>query len=132
MKPIINYFKLISGEHIISMVDSLDDEYAVLYKPLQLFVHSTYRGASVKVAKWIPFTDEVIFSIRMSNILIHSNASEDMEDYYLGCLNSLDDIQDQDEREQNFNVETNHDEADNDEVTQAFFERYSNTNIVVH
>ena len=128
MKPNINYFKLTSGEHIISMVDSIDDEYAILYNPLQLFVHNTYRGASVRVAKWIPFTDEVIFQISMSNIIIHSDASEDMKDYYLGCLDSLDM---QTDEEENIEFETKEDEVDED-VTRAFFERYSNTNIVVH
>ena len=64
----------------------------------------------------------------MSNIIIHSDASEDMKDYYLGCLDSLDI---QTDEEENIEFETKEDEVDED-VTRAFFERYSNTNIVVH
>ena len=43
----ILYFKLVTGEHIIAFVDSADDEYVQLHKPLQLFLQNGMMGNDV-------------------------------------------------------------------------------------
>ena len=48
MEGNIIYFKLITGEHIVSFVDAADDEFVQLHKQLQLFVQNGIGGAAVR------------------------------------------------------------------------------------
>ena len=68
----ILYFKLITGEHIVSFVDAADDEYVQLHKPLQLFIQNGMNGAAVRVAKWIPFIDESDISLKVNHVMMYA------------------------------------------------------------
>ena len=120
------YFKLVTGEHIISIVESNDDEFIILHRPLQLFVHNTLGGAAVRVAKWIPFTEENDFPLHVKHVVMKAMPTQDISDYYFEALNKLDETT---EVEQEVEIFMNKDEED---VTMAMFEKYSNTSIVVH
>ena len=57
----IVYFKLVSGDDIVSYVDeeltSGDEDLVMLYKPLIIHTYYTPHVAAVRLAKWIPFID---------------------------------------------------------------------------
>jgi len=126
MKPDVLYFKLVTGEHIISIIDGMDQEYILLHKPLQLFLQNTMGGASVRVAKWIPFTDENYFPLQVRHVLMKANPTKDILDYYFNALDKLNEIEDTEEETQDFL------EKDEEEITLAMFEKFSNTSIMVH
>lgn len=120
------YFKLVTGEHIISIVESNDDEFIMLHRPLQLFIQNTLGGAAVRVAKWIPFTEENDFPLQIKHVVMKAMPTRDISDYYFEALNKLDETTEVEKEVENF--------MDNNEedVTMAMFEKYSNTSIVVH
>jgi hypothetical protein len=126
MKANVLYFKLVTGEHIISIIDSMDQEYILLHKPLQLFLQNTMGGASVRVAKWIPFTDENDFPLQVRHVLMKAKPTKDIIDYYFNALYRLNEIINTKEETQDFL------EKDEEEITLAMFEKFSNTSIVVH
>jgi len=119
------YFKLVSGEDIISFVESNDGEYIMLHRPLELLAHNTIKGASVRMAKWSPYTEENDFPLRMRHVILTAKPTEEIEEFYLDALDALD--QREAEREIEYTEDFNE-----DDMTMAMFERYSNTNIVVH
>ena len=116
------YFKLVSGEHVVSFVDSADEEFVLLHKPLQLFLQNGVHGAAVRVAKWIPFVDESDITIRIKHVLTYAEPTDDIADYYLEALDALS------ERE----VVNFEDEQLDEDVTMALYEKFSNTSIMVH
>lgn len=123
----IMYFKLVSGEHVISFVDAADEEYVLLHKPLQLFLQNGMNGAAVRVAKWIPFVDQSDITIKIKHVLMHAEPSSDIADYYLEAIDALEgydqpDIQDIDLE----------DEQLEEDVTMALYEKFANTSIMVH
>lgn len=120
------YFKLVTGEHIISIVESNDDEFIMLHRPLQLFIQNTLGGAAVRVAKWIPFTEENDFPLQIKHVVMKAMPTQDISDYYFEALNKLDENTEVETEVENF---MNNNEED---VTMAMFEKYSNTSIVVH
>lgn len=122
MNSNIMYFKLVSGEHVVSFVDSADEEFVLLHKPLQLFLQNGVHGAAVRVAKWIPFVDESDITIRIKHVLTYAEPTDDIADYYLEALDSLS------ERE----VVDLEDEQLDEDVTMALYEKFSNTSIMVH
>ena len=122
MNSNIMYFKLVSGEHVVSFVDSADEEFVLLHKPLQLFLQNGVHGAAVRVAKWIPFVDESDITIRIKHVLTYAEPTDDIADYYLEALDSLS------ERE----VGDLEDEQLDEDVTMALYEKFSNTSIMVH
>jgi len=125
MNSNIMYFKLVSGEHVVSFVDSADEEFVLLHKPLQLFLQNGVHGAAVRVAKWIPFVDESDITIRIKHVLTYAEPTDDIADYYLEALDSLDSMR---EREL---VDLEDEQLDED-VTMALYEKFSNTSIMVH
>ena len=122
----ILYFKLITGEHIVSFVDAADDEYVQLHKPLQLFVQNGLNGAAVRVAKWIPFIDESDISLKINHVLMYAQPNDDIADYYLEAIDTL--LQ-KEEEEAETDIEK---EFIDEETTMALYEKFSNTNITVH
>jgi len=126
MKPDVLYFKLVTGEHIISIIDGMDQEYILLHKPLQLFLQNTMGGASVRVAKWIPFTDENDFPLQVRHVLMKANPTKDILDYYFNALDKLNEVEDTEKETQDFL------EKDEEEITLAMFEKFSNASIMVH
>ena len=122
MNSNIMYFKLVSGEHVVSFVDSADEEFVLLHKPLQLFLQNGVHGAAVRVAKWIPFVDESDITIRIKHVLTYAEPTDDIADYYLEALDALS------ERE----VVNFEDEQLDEDVTMALYEKFSNTSIMVH
>jgi len=121
----ILYFKLITGEHIISFVDAADDEYVQLHKPLQLFLQNGMKGAAVRVAKWIPFIDASDVSLKINHVMLYAEPNDDIADYYLEAIDTL---SQKEEEEAEMNLE----EEYIDEETMALYEKFSNTSITVH
>jgi hypothetical protein len=122
----ILYFKLITGEHIVSFVDAADDEYVQLHKPLQLFVQNGMNGAAVRIAKWIPFIDESDISLKINHVMMYAEPKDDIADYYLEAVDAL---SRKDEEEAEMNIE---EEYIDEETTMALYEKFSNTSITVH
>ena len=125
MEGNIIYFKLITGEHIVSFVDAADDEFVQLHKPLQLFVQNGIGGAAVRVAKWIPFVNASDVSIKANHVMVYAEPSDDIADYYLEAIDTLA----RNEDEEKTNIEK---EFIDEETTMALYEKFSNTSITVH
>ena len=121
----IVYFKLVSGDDIVSYVDeeltSGDEDLVMLYKPLKIHTYNTPHGAAVRLAKWIPFIDETHIPVPVNKILISSSPSKDILNFYNEALDALEDMELNDVFDE-----------DEEEMTQALYERFSNTHIVVH
>jgi len=122
----ILYFKLITGEHIISFVDAADDEYVQLHKPLQLFLQNGMKGAAVRVAKWIPFIDASDVSLKINHVMLYAEPNDDIADYYLEAIDTL---SQKEEEEAEMNLE---EEYIDEETTMALYEKFANTSITVH
>ena len=122
----ILYFKLITGEHIVSFVDAADDEYVQLHKPLQLFIQNGMNGAAVRVAKWIPFIDESDISLKINHVMMYAEPNDDIADYYLEAVDTL---SRKEEEEAEMNIE---EEYIDEETTMALYEKFANTSITVH
>jgi len=122
----ILYFKLITGEHIVSFVDAADDEYVQLHKPLQLFLQNGMNGAAVRVAKWIPFIDASDITLKINHVLMYAQPNDDIADYYLEAIDTL---SQKEEAEAEINIE---EEYIDEETTMALYEKFSNTSITVH
>lgn len=120
----IVYFKLISGDDIISYVENSDGEYVILNRPLQLIAHNTMKGATVRMTKWSAYTEENDFPIKLKHVILSAKPTEEIEDFYLDAL----DILDQKMIERDIEYENDLDE----DTTTSMFERFSNTSIVVH
>jgi hypothetical protein len=122
----ILYFKLITGEHIVSFVDAADDEYVQLHKPLQLFLQNGMNGAAVRVAKWIPFIDASDITLKINHVMLYAEPNDDIADYYLEAIDTL---SQKEEEEAEMNLE---EEYIDEETTMALYEKFSNTSITVH
>ena len=122
----ILYFKLITGEHIVSFVDAADDEYVQLHKPLQLFLQNGMNGAAVRVAKWIPFIDASDISLKINHVMLYAEPNDDIADYYLEAIDTL---SQKEEEEAEMNLE---EEYIDEETTMALYEKFANTSITVH
>jgi MinD-like ATPase involved in chromosome partitioning or flagellar assembly len=122
----ILYFKLITGEHIVSFVDAADDEYVQLHKPLQLFLQNGMNGAAVRVAKWIPFINESDISLKVNHVMLYAEPNDDIADYYLEAVDTL---SQKEEEEAEMNLE---EEYIDEETTMALYEKFANTSITVH
>tara|TARA_A100001391_G_scaffold199361_1_gene182230 strand:- start:751 stop:1128 length:378 start_codon:yes stop_codon:yes gene_type:complete len=125
MEGNIIYFKLITGEHIVSFVDAADDEFVQLHKPLQLFVQNGIGGAAVRVAKWIPFVNASDVSIKANHVMVYAEPSDDIADYYLEAIDTL--ARNEDEEKTDIKKE-----FIDEETTMALYEKFSNTSITVH
>ena len=125
MEGNIIYFKLITGEHIVSFVDAADDEFVQLHKPLQLFVQNGIGGAAVRVAKWIPFVNASDVSIKANHVMVYAEPSDDIADYYLEAIDTL--ARNEDEEKTDIQKE-----FIDEETTMALYEKFSNTSITVH
>ena len=123
----ILYFKLVTGEHIVSFVDAADDEYVQLHKPLQLFLQNGRRGAAVRVAKWIPFIDQSDIAIKIKHVMVYAEPTDDIADYYLEAIDTL--AAHEEEEHEQIDIE---EEFIDEETTMALYERFSNTSITVH
>lgn len=119
------YLKLITGENLISKIDTVNDEYINLDKPLQIFIHNNPYGAVVRLAKWIPFINEDLVSIRINHVVISSYPDDDLKKYYLEAVNKLEETQENlTQLEYTQNIE--------EEAIEAMYEKHSNNSIVVH
>ena len=120
------YFKLATGDDIISYVDeelaSEDSDIVMLFKPLKIHTYNTPQGAAVRLAKWIPFIEEKHIALGVDQIVIRSTPSDDILEFYHDALDTIDDLSLED-------IEQNDEE---EELTQALYERFSNTSIMVH
>ena len=125
MEGNVIYFKLITGEHIVSFVDAADDEFVQLHKPLQLFVQNGIGGAAGRVAKWIPFVNASDVSIKANHVMVYAEPSDDIADYYLEAIDTL--AKNEDEEETDIEKE-----FIDEETTMALYEKFSNTSITVH
>ena len=128
----IVYLKLVSGESILAYAENSDEEYVHTYKPIQLHVVNSMNGALIRTTKWIPFTKQEDFPIKVNNILIIASPTEDIEKYYLRSLDVLDEedgdlLLDENLWERSFN-----EEYETEETLHAIQELVANTEIKVH
>jgi len=121
MSQNILYLKLVTGENIIADVDQNDEEFLILYQPLELHVKNAYQGASVNLSKWIPFTSEEEFVLPSKHILLITTPSKDILDYYFEGIETLLRYK-------------NEEKTPRDELEEllAMYQRYANTNTMVH
>jgi len=117
MNDNILYLKLVNGDNIISYVEN-NIESLILSDPMQIFVHNTYKGASIKLAKWIPYTEKEDFIIDISTVLLSCEVEQDVIDYYIEAKKSL--------------KYYHHDNEENHKVIDAMYEKYANNSIKVH
>lgn len=122
MQGNIVYLKLVTGEDIVAYVDTADDEYILIHQPIQFFTYNTQKGAIVRSAKWIPFSDETDLVLRTRDVVLSLKPTNDIRDYYLESLDIL---------EQNENPK-NEEQQEAEDYIRALFERHSNTSITVH
>ena len=120
------YFKLATGDDIVSYVDeelaTEDSDIVMLYKPLKIYTYNTPQGSAVRLAKWIPFIEEAHIALGVDQIVIRSTPSNDIMEFYHDAIDTLDELTFED-------LEQNDAE---EELTQALYVRFSNTNIMVH
>jgi len=132
----IVYLKLVSGESIISYVETIDEEYVQTYKPVQLHTINSMNGSLIRTTKWIPFTNQNSFPIKVKNILLIATPTEDIIKYYLNSLDALDDEEENyllEEKDKWDEVFYDEDEDGWDEETiHAFNELAANNQIKVH
>ena len=133
----IVYLKLVSGESIVSYVETIDEEYVQAYKPVQLHTINSMDGALIRTTKWIPFTDQNDFPIKVKNILLIATPTKEIEKYYIRSLEVLDSKEEEDylleEKEDWDEVFYDEDEDGWDEETvHAFNELAANNQIKVH
>jgi len=84
------YFKLVTGEDIVAITDTISDEYIYIHKPIQFFVQNSAHGAVVRVAKWIPFSSAEDFALNTKDIMLSFSPTKDIEDYYFEAISTLD------------------------------------------
>ena len=120
------YFKLATGDDIISYVDeelaSEDSDIVMLFKPLKIHTYNTPQGAAVRLAKWIPFIQDAHIALGVDQIVIRATPSDDILEFFHDAFDTLDELTFED-------LEQNDEEQ---ELTQALYERFSNTSIMVH
>ena len=80
--------KLLNGEELIcELADSVVDDFYEITHPLKMQVESrlTKQGPveSLSLSRWIgPYTEQSLFSIKTSHVLIVADASEGLSRYY--------------------------------------------------
>ena len=120
------YFKLATGDDIISYVAeelaSEDSDIVMLFKPLKIHTYNTPQGAAVRLAKWIPFIQDAHIALGVDQIVIRATPSDDILEFFHDAFDTLDELTFED-------LEQNDEEQ---ELTQALYERFSNTSIMVH
>ena len=131
----IVYLKLVSGESIVSYVETIDEEYVQTYKPVQLHTINSMDGALIRTTKWIPFTDQNDFPIKVKNILLIATPTEEIEKYYIRSLEVLDDEEEDyflEEKEEWSDVFYEDEQSWDEEAVHAFNELAANNQIKVH
>tara|TARA_R110000851_G_scaffold123698_2_gene253591 strand:- start:307 stop:735 length:429 start_codon:yes stop_codon:yes gene_type:complete len=140
----IVYLKLVNGENLISYVETIDDEYVHVCKPLQIHTINTEEGALIRTTKWIPFTKESDFPIKVNNILLIATPTEGIVKYYLRSLDVLDDGEEDyllEEKEDHYDADIGawdevfykeDEEGWDEETVHAFNELAANNQIKVH
>tara|TARA_R110002167_G_scaffold319833_1_gene525620 strand:+ start:56 stop:457 length:402 start_codon:yes stop_codon:yes gene_type:complete len=131
----IVYLKLVSGESIVSYVETIDEEYVQTYKPVQLHTINSMNGALIRTTKWIPFTDQNDFPIKVKNILLIATPTEEIEKYYIRSLEVLDDEEEDyflEEKEEWSDVFYEDEQSWDEEAVHAFNELAANNQIKVH
>ena len=88
----IIYTKLVTGEDIISEVltETMND--ITLVDPLQINIVNYEDGATLRLTRWIPHIDKQEFLIGKGRMIVTSYASKDMAEYYLDCVESLNQV----------------------------------------
>ena len=85
---IYKVLKLLNGEELIcELADSVVDDFYEITHPLKMQVESklTKRGPveSLSLSRWIgPYTEQSLFNIKTSHVLIVADASEGLSRYY--------------------------------------------------
>ena len=120
------YFKLATGDDIISYVDeelaTEDSDIVMLFKPLKIHTYNTPQGAAVRLAKWIPFIQDAHIALGVDQIVIRATPSDDILEFFHDAFDTLDELTFEDLEQ----------DDEEEELTQALYERFSNTSIMVH
>ena len=107
--------KLLNGEELIcELADSVVDDFYEITHPLKMQVESklTKRGPveSLSLSRWIgPYTEQSLFSIKTSHVLIVADASVGLSRYY-------EHVQKEITRRDSSNYKKSLDDIDNEEV----------------
>ena len=107
--------KLLNGEELIcELADSVVDDFYEITHPLKMQVESklTKRGPveSLSLSRWIgPYTEQSLFSIKTSHVLIVADASAGLSRYY-------EHVQKEITRRDSPNYRKSLDDIDNEEV----------------
>lgn len=95
--PIAKFVRLNNGDDIVAEVVETEDDNGILYmiiNPLKvIYVQSPHQGyLSVSFIPWVfpKICDHQQFTIHAEDILLVSNVSEQMNDYYWTNLDTLD------------------------------------------
>ena len=107
--------KLLNGEELIcELADSVVDDFYEITHPLKMQVESklTKRGPveSLSLSRWIgPYTEQSLFNIKTSHVLIVADASVGLSRYY-------EHVQKEITRRDSSNYKKSLDDIDNEEV----------------
>ena len=107
--------KLLNGEELIcELADSVVDDFYEITHPLKMQVESklTKQGPveSLSLSRWIgPYTEQSLFSIKTSHVLIVADASVGLSRYY-------EHVQKEITRRDSSNYKKSLDDIDNEEV----------------
>ena len=69
MSETILYLKLITGEDIVTLVESNDEEFLYIVDPIKLHSINSSNGALLRATKWIPYIDQDDMGILLKHIL---------------------------------------------------------------
>ncbi len=115
------YLKLITGDDIVAMVESSNEEYLHVVEPIVIYNLNTQRGSILRATKWIPYLNTDSFSVRHSHIVIIERPSEYIEEYYFDVIESLN------KQKEEFN-----EREFTEEEIEAYYEKNMNKDTKVH
>ena len=87
----LKYIQLNNGTELIGSVDFVDwdkKNYIEIYDPFRLYPIPPFltpdnsSGQTMLLIKWLPWTDDLYVSILLDKILVATDVSAHMEDYY--------------------------------------------------
>jgi hypothetical protein len=93
MENSLKFVRLVTGEDVISEVTEIEesdgDRYYILNNPMKVLYMSSETGTmSVSLMQWVfwRISSDQNFNIQTNNVLLMSDISESMEEYYWSSL----------------------------------------------
>jgi len=84
----IKHFKLVSGEEILAIVNTVYSTYLTLEMPLLLnIMASTADRESYYFSEWMPLSEDDLTTVYINNIVAQVNITDDAKEHYIRtCL----------------------------------------------